>query len=147
LLVYDGELLQVAPARAEVGGVSPIGGELGKDWLLPSGAVLKTLALGSENTLHVAGIERVALKNHEQLDLYRQSVLARSAPAFKPGGDSGLGFLKSLPPVIMFLLAIYLVMQLSSLQGTIRQMTTTAETLKVLVEDGVPIPDPVVPPK
>lgn len=136
-LVYDGELLHLQECQIDPGGITPTGdGDLGTDYVIPEGAILRAMKLDPLTTLHIAGIERVALKTHEQLDSYRQAVLARSVPAFSAGGD-GAKMLKLVATLLPAVVILWLAFQVISLQSTQTDLVAQLNQLNDLLANGV----------
>jgi hypothetical protein len=141
LIVYDGQEWTVNPSRPDPeGGYSIMLDQgIGKDYLIPEGFLQRSLAIDEVTQVHFLFFaDRLALRTHEQLDNYRRAVLARSAPAYKPGGDS-LGLVRMVTVALPILVSVYMVFQVMGMNDQMRALDAGVQTLNVLLKDGVRI--------
>jgi hypothetical protein len=139
LLVWDGQLATIVEVQQDTSGVKvTTDSDIGSEYLIPEGFVVRTLRMDDLQTIRVAGIDRLALMQHAELDKYRQAVLARSVPAYKPGGDS-MGMVRMVAVALPIMLSLFLVLQLQGLQEQLTSLAASSNTLSVLIEDGIRI--------
>lgn len=146
VVVHTEDLSYAAPCRVTDGGIEPLSDELGRGWTVPDSAVVRRLRVGA-HTLYLVLAERIALMNMRDMDIARRSLLARSAPAMKPGGDS-LQLARAAAVGLPVLLSLYMAFTLQSLGPSLstvaamgaplQALSNQVDTLSGSIADGVP---------